>query len=100
MSRKRSEHTESESREEFTRLWLAAESSVSTYVFASITEFHNAEDVVQQIALNAASRFDEFDAEPPFLGWVLWIAIASARFLSTTGTPESSLFRRSAATVS
>lgn len=74
MIREDSDHTKSASREEFTRLWLASEASVSTYVFASIAEFHDAEDVVQQIALNAASRFDDFDQERPFLGWILWIA--------------------------
>ncbi len=61
-------------REEFTQLWLRAEPSVSAYVFATISGFHDAEDVVQQIAQEIARRFGEYDSSRPFLGWVLWIA--------------------------
>ncbi|TWU38272.1 sigma-70 family RNA polymerase sigma factor [Novipirellula artificiosorum] len=61
-------------REEFARAWLKAEPSVSAYIFASITGFHDAEDVVQQVAQTLARRFDEYDPERPFVGWALWIA--------------------------
>ncbi len=69
-----SESSDGRTRKQFTRHWLASESSVSTYVFAAIPGFHDAEDVIQQIALNAAGRFDEYDSARPFLGWILWIA--------------------------
>jgi RNA polymerase sigma-70 factor (ECF subfamily) len=65
---------ENERRQEFTHCWLAAEPSVSAYVFASIAGFHDAEDLVQQIAQEAARRFEQYDSNRPFLGWVLWIA--------------------------
>ncbi|TWT42431.1 RNA polymerase sigma factor SigM [Thalassoglobus neptunius] len=65
---------EKQKREEFTHCWLEAEPSVSAYVFASVTGFHDAEDVVQRIAQELARRFDEYDSSRPFLGWALWIA--------------------------
>ena len=65
---------ENQKRQEFTHHWLDAEPSVSAYVFASITGFHDAEDVVQRIAQELARRFDEYDASRPFVGWALWIA--------------------------
>ncbi len=65
---------ENERRQEFTHCWLAAEPSVSAYVFAAISGFHDAEDLVQQIAQEAARRFEQYDSTRPFLGWVLWIA--------------------------
>jgi len=65
---------EGQKREEFTHRWLEAEPSISAYVFASITGFHDAEDVVQRIAQELARRFDEFDSGQPFVGWALWIA--------------------------
>jgi RNA polymerase sigma-70 factor (ECF subfamily) len=65
---------ENQKREEFARVWLKSEPSVSAYVFASITGFHDAEDVVQQVAQTLARRFDEYDADRPFVGWALWIA--------------------------
>ena len=65
---------EGQKREEFTHCWLEAEPSVSAYVFASISGFHDAEDVVQRIAQELARRFDEYDPNRLFIGWALWIA--------------------------
>ncbi|MCR9117149.1 MAG: sigma-70 family RNA polymerase sigma factor [bacterium] len=65
---------ENQKREEFTHHWLEVEPSVSAYVFASISGFHDAEDVVQRIAQELARRFDEYDSRRPFVGWALWIA--------------------------
>jgi RNA polymerase sigma-70 factor (ECF subfamily) len=65
---------ENQKREEFTHCWLEAEPSVSAYVFASISSFHDAEDVVQRIAQELARRFDEYDSNRQFVGWALWIA--------------------------
>ncbi len=65
---------ENQKREEFTHYWLQAEPSVSAYVFASISGFHDAEDVVQRIAQELARRFDEYDPSRPFVAWSLWIA--------------------------
>ncbi len=47
---------------------------MSAYVFAAISGFHDAEDVVQRIAQELARRFDEYDPNRPFTGWALWIA--------------------------
>ncbi len=65
---------ENQKREEFTHHWLEVEPSVSAYVFASISGFHDAEDMVQRIAQELARRFDEYDSSRPFVGWALWIA--------------------------
>lgn len=65
---------ENQKLEEFTHHWLEVEPSVSAYVFASISGFHDAEDVVQRIAQELARRFDEYDSSRPFVGWALWIA--------------------------
>jgi RNA polymerase sigma-70 factor (ECF subfamily) len=65
---------ENQKRVEFTHHWLDAEPSVSAYVFASISGFHDAEDVVQRIAQELARRFDEYDSNRPFVGWALWVA--------------------------
>ena len=61
---------EKQKREEFTHHWL----EVEPYVFASVSGFHDAEDVVQRIAQELARRFDEYDSSRPFVGWALWIA--------------------------
>ena len=61
-------------RERLTRLWLDAEATVQAYVFAALRDIHDAEDVVQQVALTAARRFEEYDAARPFVAWVMWLA--------------------------
>lgn len=61
-------------RERLTRLWLEAEATVQAYVFAAVRDIHDAEDVVQQVALTAARRFDEYDTARPFIAWVMWLA--------------------------
>ncbi|MBI1372501.1 MAG: sigma-70 family RNA polymerase sigma factor [Phycisphaera sp.] len=61
-------------RERLTRYWLDAEPAVQAYVFAVVREVHDAEDVVQQVALTVARRFDEYDDTRPFLAWALWLA--------------------------
>jgi RNA polymerase sigma-70 factor (ECF subfamily) len=65
---------EDHKRELFTQCWLKAEPAVSAYVFASISRFHDAEDVVQRIAQELARRFDEYDSDRPFVAWALWIS--------------------------
>ncbi|MCX7429679.1 MAG: sigma-70 family RNA polymerase sigma factor [Planctomycetia bacterium] len=65
---------ESEVRERLSRLWMQAEPSVHAYVFAAVQRFQDAEDVVQQVALAAARRFEEYNGSRPFIGWVLWLA--------------------------
>ena len=61
-------------REQLARLWMQAEPAVNAYVFAAVQGFQDAEDVVQQVALAAARRFDEYDGARPFTAWVLWLA--------------------------
>ena len=53
---------------------MQAEPAVHAYVFAAVQRFQDAEDVVQQVALAAARRFDEYDGSRPFIAWVLWLA--------------------------
>ncbi|MEM0970297.1 MAG: sigma-70 family RNA polymerase sigma factor [Verrucomicrobiota bacterium] len=65
---------EVEIRERLTRLWMEAEPAVRAFVFASISCFADAEDVVQKVAMTAARRFDEYDSDRSFQAWALWLA--------------------------
>lgn len=65
---------ETNARERLARLWLEAEPSVQAFVFAAVNDPHDAEDVVQQVALTVARRFDEYDGARPFVAWALWLA--------------------------
>ena len=58
----------------FTELWMKYQNAVASFVCLSIRDFHHAEDVVQDIAKSAASSFDRYDPERPFINWVIAIA--------------------------
>ncbi len=66
-------NNEQDTRERLTRLWLEVVPSVQAYVFSVIDEYQSAEDVVQQVALTVAKRFDEYDdsrhLSHGFFGW-------------------------------
>lgn len=53
---------------------MQSEPAVQAYVFAAVQRFQDAEDIVQQVALAAARRFEEYDESRPFVAWVLWLA--------------------------
>jgi RNA polymerase sigma-70 factor (ECF subfamily) len=63
-----------EIRESMARHWLSAETSIRAYVAAAIRAPADREDVVQQVALTVARRFEEYDEQRPFLAWALWLA--------------------------
>jgi len=62
------------SRTRLTQLWLESEPAVRAFVFAAVRGLQDAEDVVQQVALTVAKRFDEYDPARPFVAWALWLA--------------------------
>jgi len=67
-------HDASLVREQLTRLWLEAEPAVRAYVGAAVSGHQDAHDVVQEVALTVARRFDEYDHKRPFVAWALWLA--------------------------
>jgi RNA polymerase sigma-70 factor (ECF subfamily) len=66
--------SEGEMREHLARLWSQAEGTVQAFVFSAISEFQRAEDVVQEVALSVARRYNEYDPSRPFVAWALWLA--------------------------
>lgn len=65
---------ESERRERMTRYWLASEHAIRAYIAGAVRTFQDREDLLQQVALTVARRFEEFDEGRPFLAWALWLA--------------------------
>lgn len=54
--------------------WTEVQFEVSSFVAALIPDFHDAHDVVQQVAVVVINKFDRYDQERPFRDWVLGIA--------------------------
>lgn len=56
------------------RLWVSAQPSVSAYIWSCVSDFHAAEDLLQEVAEDVATSFEKYDQARPFIGWVLGIA--------------------------
>lgn len=55
-------------------LWMGAQSSIGAFVWASIGNYQDAEDVIQQVATEVAEHFGRYNREQPFLPWAMSIA--------------------------
>ncbi len=63
----------------FATLWTQAQTSVFAVISATVTNFADAEDVLQKVSSVAVSKFDEFDADGDSKAFVVW-TVAIARF--------------------
>lgn len=57
-----------------TLLWMDAQPVVQAYLSSLIRDRALAEDVLQQVALTATEKFDEYDPSRSFTGWAMGIA--------------------------
>ncbi len=63
----------------FTTLWTQAQTTVLAVISAMITDFADAEDVLQKVSMVAVSKFDAFEPDGDRNAFVAW-TIAIARF--------------------
>lgn len=54
--------------------WIEVQTTVSAYVRSLILNFHDSEDVIQNIALVFADKFDHLDSSRDLIPWVLKVA--------------------------
>ena len=54
--------------------WHKWQGSIRTYLVASVSDYHDAEDLLSQVAVAVAQDFEKYDPQTPFLRWALGIA--------------------------
>ena len=59
---------------QFTVLWTKAHRLVAAYIHAAVGSFHDAEDILQEVALVASQKRAEYDPSRPFENWAVGIA--------------------------
>jgi RNA polymerase sigma-70 factor (ECF subfamily) len=78
---------------EFALLWATAFPRVRAFVLMCVPRYHDAEDVIQETAVAAASDFDLYDRQRSFTAWTLGIAKNRVlRHWRTKGTAQQILF--------
>jgi len=63
-----------ENSEQLARLWTKAHPTVAAYVGSVLPDLHQAEDVLQEVAVTLVRKFDQYDPQQPFVGWAIGIA--------------------------
>ena len=69
-----SEDTSTSATNDFAVLWATAFPRVRTFVLMCVPSYHDAEDIIQETAVAAASDFAQYDRNRSFMAWVLGIA--------------------------
>ncbi len=60
--------------EQLARLWTESQPVVAAFILSLAPNFHQAEDILQQVAVLLVREFEKYDQQRPFLPWVLGIA--------------------------
>lgn len=59
---------------EFTEYWMRSRHVAGSFVRSMVRDEHAAEDVLQKVAIAAATHFDQYDREREFAFWLVGIA--------------------------
>lgn len=60
---------------EFAASWVSNQRALSAYIMAAVGRFHDAEEILQKVAVVAFTKRDQFDAErSSFATWAIGIA--------------------------
>jgi RNA polymerase sigma-70 factor (ECF subfamily) len=60
--------------ERFAALWTRVQPQVGAYVASLVPNLHDCDDILQNVALVVARKWDEYDQTKPFENWVIRIA--------------------------
>jgi len=54
--------------------WTESQSVVASYIYSLVPNFHQTEDILQQVAVTLVREYSKYDPSRPFLPWALGIA--------------------------
>jgi RNA polymerase sigma-70 factor (ECF subfamily) len=60
--------------EELAARWTQAQRRVEAFIVSLVVDFHQASDILQNVAMVVVRKREEYDPQRPFLPWVLQIA--------------------------
>ncbi|MGH7146136.1 MAG: sigma-70 family RNA polymerase sigma factor [Planctomycetota bacterium] len=60
--------------ERFLRLWVQAQPTVAAYIHSCVGDYHEAEDLLQNVSLALHKKFSDYDPTRPFVALALGVA--------------------------
>lgn len=75
MTDRNDRRTSDESQAQFLRLFLPSERELFRYIAALVPNVGDAEEIVQQTAVELWKKFDQYDAQRPFMPWACRFAL-------------------------
>ncbi|HYE05912.1 MAG TPA: sigma-70 family RNA polymerase sigma factor [Planctomycetota bacterium] len=66
--------TDTELSERFARLWTRFQPEIAQFIAAVVPDPHQADDVLQEVAVAILRKFSDYDDTRPFVAWAIGIA--------------------------
>src|SRR6187431_836660 len=63
-----------EQAEKFAALWTAAQPTISAFIRTLISDYQQADEVLQRVAVALVRKFDHYDPSRPFGPWAIGVA--------------------------
>jgi len=60
--------------EQFATLWTSAQATISGFIRTLIPDYHQAEEVLQRVAVVLVRKFENYDQARPFAAWAIGVA--------------------------
>lgn len=68
------QHPQEAKQRDFTKRWFDAQHALGGFVRLQIRHHSDADDIIQEVAAQAAINFDQYDPARPFAAWLFGIA--------------------------
>jgi RNA polymerase sigma-70 factor (ECF subfamily) len=60
--------------EQFAALWTSAQPTITSFIRMLISDYQQADDVLQRVAVTLVRKFDQYDPSRPFGAWAIGVA--------------------------
>jgi RNA polymerase sigma-70 factor, ECF subfamily len=67
-------HSKTKQFEALTVAWTSAQPTVAAFIHSLVIDLHDAEDVLQRVAVTLVQKCDHYDPSRPFIAWAIGFA--------------------------
>lgn len=60
--------------EQFAALWAGSQAAITGFIRSMVPDYHQAEEVLQRVAVALVRKFDNYDPSRPFAAWAIGVA--------------------------